>query len=96
MIEIDSWASAGMKLPDLYVREGYSLFSMQAINFGVDPWDTTLPLYFCRYEFEGQNSVSYIFARDIKQALEIINGKLGGNALSISLTSLNYKNETKG
>lgn len=96
LIEIDGWESAGMKLPNLYLAEGYSLFYMQAINFGVDPWDTNLPLYYCTYELEGQNFISYIFANDIKQALDIIGGKLGGKAISISLTSLNYKNEKKG
>ena len=98
LIEIDSWASAGAKLPDLYSAEGYTLFTLQYINFLVDPWDTNLPLYACRIQNpeDGTVSTSYIFASSVEEAVMIITQKFKQKPISVSLTSLTYRNENKG
>lgn len=98
LVEIDSWASAGVKLPDLYSAEGYTLYTIQYINFLVDPWDTSLPLYACRIQNpeDGTVSTSYIFASSVEEAVMIITQKFKQKAISVSLTSLTYRNESKG
>jgi len=97
LIEIDSWATAGAKLPNLYREEGYELYLIQYINFLVDPWDTKLPLYSCRIQNpeDGTVSSSYIFASSVEEAVLIITQKFRQSPISVALTSLTYRNESK-
>ena len=89
LVEIDSWETAGMKLPRMY--EGYDLYSMIEINVNIDKGDIYGPCFLVRTTSEGVSTVQYIFAADLNTAIAV--AKRYGTVVGINQTNLTFKQE---
>lgn len=93
IVEIDSWESASLKLPDLY--EGYTLITMNNPPFAVDKIDTSANCFICSYNSPstGLPTTVYIFDKTLEGAAVQIKTLYGVEPTSVSETLITFKNE---
>ena len=91
VVEVDSWITASLKLPDLY--GGFKLTSLNNPPFAVDKVDTTGNCYICTFNQGGSQQTVYIFDKTFEGAYEQIRRTYFVEPDSIAETQLTYKNE---